>query len=549
MAHAIVLSPPSELINPALAPNHRRAPAILQRSDEDFLPAVLESLRDEAGRRSLLGSRAGARTNRQVLKLFQPVQRQFHVALFEAYCDQPGHPRLDPAKVAAAGLVIRRLRRGAGSTHYEGWMRMGGRLRGWLKTDLLGTAEADPASRLRLARKATGVADLDRALSALVSKADSRLFEEQVVPMFAAPPEICHAAGRTLFYGILPTASSEIAEGPVTLADSLGEAAMPFGPNDAEFRKHLVDGLQGKEMRLPLAGETMNAAWFEAVEMTGDEKPRGLSDAHWSILKNPAGSSAIAMRRFIALLHQLALEFDAFGDSAESKALLKVLAEIDLVMKLKRGEKHHRTVPADRFLVQANALLLEHAAGAARPEMPEKWPTLGDALKNRLLHALSVAVQKRFAEMKGAPGRFDEPGAQYAIRAFVREKPDGACPGRIHWSDYSEPFVIAAWYEGGGAPPIQITLPEVGDLKSIKPNVAFVVPPSLQGLVSGNPKDMLDGKGSLGSGGLAWICGFNIPIITLCAFIVLNIFLSLFNLFFWWLPFIKVCIPFPKKAD
>ena len=44
---------------------------------------------------------------------------------------------------------------------------------------------------------------------------------------------------------------------------------------------------------------------------------------------------------------------------------------------------------------------------------------------------------------------------------------------------------------------------------------------------------------------LNWICGFSIPLITICAFFVLNIFLILLNIVFFWLPFIKICIPFP----
>ena len=36
-------------------------------------------------------------------------------------------------------------------------------------------------------------------------------------------------------------------------------------------------------------------------------------------------------------------------------------------------------------------------------------------------------------------------------------------------------------------------------------------------------------------------------LITICAFIVLNIFLSLLNIIFFWLPFVKICVPFPRK--
>ena len=86
-------------------------------------------------------------------------------------------------------------------------------------------------------------------------------------------------------------------------------------------------------------------------------------------------------------------------------------------------------------------------------------------------------------------------------------------------------------------------------LKSLKPNVSFVVPASLHKLLSGNPKDLADGKGSTGNLTLGWICSFNLPVITLCAFIVLNIFLSLFDLIFGWMFSVKICIPFPKQKD
>ncbi len=85
-------------------------------------------------------------------------------------------------------------------------------------------------------------------------------------------------------------------------------------------------------------------------------------------------------------------------------------------------------------------------------------------------------------------------------------------------------------------------------LKTMKPGVAFAVPPKLARLLEGDPKKLRDGEGDAGDGlGLAWICSFSIPIITICAFIVLQIFLALLNLIFWWLPFLKICIPLPRR--
>jgi hypothetical protein len=64
---------------------------------------------------------------------------------------------------------------------------------------------------------------------------------------------------------------------------------------------------------------------------------------------------------------------------------------------------------------------------------------------------------------------------------------------------------------------------------------------TLDGLSSGTPPP----KSGIQ---LNWICGFSIPLITICAFFVLNIFLSLLNIVFFWLPFIKICIPFPMPS-
>jgi hypothetical protein len=81
----------------------------------------------------------------------------------------------------------------------------------------------------------------------------------------------------------------------------------------------------------------------------------------------------------------------------------------------------------------------------------------------------------------------------------------------------------------------------------VKPNVAFEMPPELANLLQGDMKKLKDGEGSTAGLDLGWICSFSIPIITICAFIVLNIFLSLFNLIFGWLAFIKICIPVPRR--
>ena len=45
------------------------------------------------------------------------------------------------------------------------------------------------------------------------------------------------------------------------------------------------------------------------------------------------------------------------------------------------------------------------------------------------------------------------------------------------------------------------------------------------------------------------ICSLSIPIITLCAFILLFIIVQLLNIVFWWIAFFKICLPIPVKSE
>ena len=536
--HDVRLTAPRDIVADGLA--------IVQRQDDDFIGTTLAQLRSASGRSALRGMLSAARTapknGSTTLKLYQPIQRQFHLALLEAWCDTLGTPRVDPQRIESAGMVLRRLRDG---NTLEGWVKRQGQLLGWARIDRLGGPTADPTPVRRLEHRSYGVS-LDRAMQAIALEREDALLEETTTPLFVAPPDVCSAAGKTLYYGVVPTTSSEIAALPAPESEVFGD---DFGPGSAAFTAHLMGPLQGLATRFSLAGETITSGWAAAIEMPGPSQPEHISSTHWNALRSD--DAPARMRVFMTTLRQLASEFDAFGDSPHSAAIMAELALVSLPLLHRPDDKADRAVSAASFLRAASRVLLEHDASAPGPEMPVSWPALGSATTQRLHTALSAAMRARFAAVKGAPGRFDEPGARYLLRCFVRLKPEGDCPVRTVWSAYSEPFVIAPWYDGSGAPPTQIALPDPTPelLRSLKPNVSFVVPPALQGLLMGNPKDLMDGKKGGSPLTVGWICSFSLPIITLCAFIVLNIFLTLFDLIFSWMFHIKVCIPFPKRKE
>lgn len=515
MARSVRLSAPRDL-------DRSDAPYLLERDDADFLSATLAELSSDPGLDRLRATRAQARNSDRTLKLFPPVQRRFHLALVEVSCDEPGRPRLDPARVESAGMVVRRLYGHGGAV--EGWLRGGGVLQGWAPVDRLGGGDSDPAAEVRRTRSDTGVASLDRALRALEAGSDTSILDEDIVPMFVAPPDVCCRTGRTVYYGVVPTASSDVAE----TEPDLTTVFEGFEADSSAFRAHLVQPLRGVLYRFPPApdaNDRFDADWLE------------------SLMEAAPGT---AEHRFLLLLRQVAVEFDAFGDSPESADFLGQLEGIRLRYRLRDDEDERRTVSAADFLANATSVLMDGGSGSV--EMPEDWPALNTPEREALSRAMSSAMLKRFESVAGRPGRYDDPDARYVLRTFVRLKPEDGCPSQTIWSEYTEPFVIAPWYESVGDP-VQIALPDMADrdlLRKMRPNVAFTLPPALNALLSSNPKDLMEGKSGNAPVELGWICSFSIPVITFCAFLVLNIFLSLFDLIFRWKMFIKICVPYPK---
>ncbi len=355
-------------------------PALLQRTDEDFVESTLDDLRSHAGRQTLQGLRAKATNKQGTLKLFQPIQRQFHVALVEAWCDLPGLPRIDAAKIDSAGMVLRRL--GAGGR--EGWMRSKGRVRGWVRLARVGGEANDPGAALRLRSVLTGVADIDRQLTGFALENPDSLLNEDVIPLYVAPPDVCSDAGKTLLYGIVPTISSEISESDPVFS---GPGGADFGPQSKLFRDHLVEALRGDAMDFPFPGEIVRAGWFDAIEAVGDTAPEGVSNDQFDQLSNADSADSRSMRRFLLLLRQLSSEFNAFDGGTEAADLKDLLHDIQLPLKLRYGETTPRQVRAGDFLAKANTILLQKGS-AGDVEMPQSWPALSSTVATKLAAAM-----------------------------------------------------------------------------------------------------------------------------------------------------------------
>ncbi len=532
-AHEVVLRPLSGVGPRGL---------IVGASEQSFIEAVLNDLK-RPDWQAALAARQGVRRGADgVLELHQPIHRRHYLALFEAHCRMPGSPRLDPRKIDGMGLVLRRERGPAAPAHarlrlptrggstladatddgdggWDGWMNDGPVRRGWLG---VASENLDPnPAALNRARPASA----SQLIAGMVAEraGGARRLVEQVMPLFAAPPEVCEALGRTVLYGLVPVSSPEQTDAPPPAPDY---AALPEAE---QMRQHLSSYLKARAGQpLPHAGELLDPAW----------RP----------LQNPpAGVDPDGRLNLLAVfLQQVLVELGALDPgSATGAALLKVLGEISLPTAKDAHGRVTAATTAAAFVQAAAPILVSGQPNTGGAHMPLEWPRVGADLGGRLTAAALACLGERFAQTAPKTPKFSGDSRRYAVRGFLRVRQDPACPPKLVWSDYSESFRIVPWWDSDG-PAARISLPAISKLKSLKPNVSFELPPELANLLAGDPSKLKDGQGSTGGVDIFWLCSFSLPAISICAYIVLSIFLGLFNIVFFWMAWIKICIPIPR---
>ena len=490
----------------------RLPPTILRLDRPDFVPHLLSELQSAQGR-ARLETAVQDRPDPQIpVKLEQPVHRAFNLVLADALCLVPGEPRVDPGKIESAGLVIRR----EGAAGLEGWLKRDGRALGWQPLPGgVGDADSsyDPDPERRRARKLGANARLLRRLDSLPGEAD--MLAEDTAPLFKAPPEVAKAIGRTLLYGFLPVSSIE--------RQDTDPPPPPFSESDVATRVPALLRADRAAADVPPVGTNVSQAQVrpEALPETG------------------------GVRALVDGLNYMAQEAGAFTGEPYTASLAVVLRAVPL-----SGADQDNLFD---LLARAYAVLIERRenAGASVVAMPDAWPKLSEATFEQLVEAVHGAMVARWQRLAPAAARFDQADARYQVRCFIRVDPGDGCPPRIVWSPPSPAFTIKPWYESGDAPPIQIELPALTPerMRDLKPNVAFKVPLEIQQFMDKiNLQGLLDGEAKKKAGiKFGMICGFSIPLITICAFIVLQIFLVLLHIVFFWLPFIRICIPFPAS--
>jgi len=134
----------------------------------------------------------------------------------------------------------------------------------------------------------------------------------------------------------------------------------------------------------------------------------------------------------------------------------------------------------------------------------------------------------------------------YFVQPFIRYRDECDCE-KMCWGQPSFEFAVASPFDTQTARPSVIQLPELRDIKKgMAKGVTFLTPKSVADLMLkiAPTMDMKEQKSrSPLDACLGFSISFSIPIITICAMILLMIVLNLLNLIFRWLPYAILILP------
>jgi hypothetical protein len=465
------------------------------------------------------------------LKLRRPAHGAFHMVCWEAQCDIVGRPTVAPEKIISAGFVLRAGDRSAP----QGFQIVQGQPQGWAPVE----SASDPECAREL--KVLGLVARDAATPAAYTG-------EETFPLHVLSASDGQGNPHTLLYGYLPLGGGHYTPPDPPAPDinqPLEELPWPFGlagrttaspPDLFTFDQVIAQGqvnsllaavLRVLLIRYGLAGAAGWSAPDNAVIV-------GLCDRLSFFSDPPAGLVGQSLRDWAAA-------HPAPGGVTLGSALRDGKTATALLASLTQGE------PTDDVALPASAPV---DAGARNLLVTEadaaQWRA---ALKARLTRAV-IAVNKTLPAPKlvsGFPSR-------YFVQPFVRVlRPDGCeCP---FWGKPSEVFAVAAFFDTSAARPRLIEMPDLADAQAgLAQGATFNLPPKLADLVnslgsSSAAQNLWKGSAGQGSGGLGlrFICSFSLPAIMICAMLMLSIVLSLLNIVFGWMAWVKICLPIPEK--
>ena len=543
MNHRIQWQTASPLWSEALKDNNNtrfRQPAVLRFASDTFMedlqatldekPAELKDyvLQPETWKYPAAGWLASSTTS--VPKLYHPAHQRFYLATANLVCGLPGLPdkKVDAAEAEKTSFVMRRLvaKNGLASAGYDefGWLAG----QGWKKLDEPGSVEETEERMPMFAMSFCDNGRCRRLLAGFLPVTGRETYQ-------AAPAFNPFTISEGDFLEGDPLADPQLALFTATVGEGMAEL---YGALNSSNAAEILDGDQAQEVFL---FTLVDFAQFIQDNLAGN----------YSAI---AGLNSTSFHSGEGLTWTEALE--SVGQEERVKAILD--GELKTLDFLISG---FSSLPAadirqaiKNAITNLNVVSFE-SAGRYQ---------LSEAYRDKVEEALADYPPEEEGEEDeaGSPssdelGKFDaQAGALYAIRC-VYDRPQCVGSANSIVSERSQSFQLAPYFDPDApARPVRIAMPidtSIEGLRKAPKAVSFLISDQLRNQidrVQGVTLSSLE-EGDLGSEGewtVGMICSLSIPIITICALILLMIIIFLLNIIFWWLPFFKICLPIPVKA-
>jgi len=514
--------------------------------DTDFVPRFRQAL--DAGTLADPAAADWQQTDRfsrhdDALVLRLPLHRTFYLIACEAVCERPGRPALDPARIVSAGFVIRRV--GGGAERL--WRIDDGSPAGWppLAQDSPGGAAApdrDPDLKRRLHQRRLKLERLRNPGSRARPRpapAPAAYTGEETHPLQPLAVTGPDGRPRTVLFGFLPLGGQYHPPGKA-LDNAAGNALIAADrgtlPDPLNRTGSLARHWHTSQARLVQAGRP-NAIFVAVLRLLVQRYHLGEAPARDD--DNLDLAAWAAAQRFSAgfsLLDYLSAHA-AVQSSGQPNALVRWLAERD-----RAGDTADTPLPARPRGGGALDASLTITADDAEE--------LREALGGRVL-----AIAERLGSEVPVPKFQQGPDDLFQVLPFLRTRDDDGCE-RVTWGNAvrSTRFRVAAPFDPDASRPTLVQMPSLDDLRrGMAKGAAMLIPPDTQNLINalklnkGASEDVIGEPGGPGLG-IQWICSFSLPVITLVAMILLMIMIALLNILFFWLPWVRICLPFPKRT-
>lgn len=502
--------------------------------DDQFIPRFVQ----EAVSGRLIPSRAQdwynsdrfGRKDMPTLRL--PMHQTFYVVCCEVSCDNPGLPAYSPARIGSSGFVVRRR---TASGEVQRWMLSEGQALGW-QGGVIPDQEPDDYRRF-----------VNRKLIAPQYPEPAYSGEEShpLHSLLVHGKEKSGKRSHTLLWGYLPLGGtyridSSGTQPPAEATQALaGELAWPFGERNARS--------WAKQDNRPVFQGRASVAFYELLELLlmryrvfdkddpdNHELRRQIGEIHFypSLVPHPPHppqphdpyATPPANTRGESLLAWIETSRDALLEWLSNIATGKTSIATSLLPRTPQSTGG----TAIRF--RSDDLYL----GATQAH------TLRDTL---LLRGGRAMVQQENGLAMPRFGQSDDDS--FFIVPFVRWQDECGCERIVWGSQTSIGFRVVSPLDPEAQRPRAVVLPGLDDLKrGAAKGVSLLAPKSLADVLRKIKPTMDMGGGGPGNpSGLCWSFSLSIPVVTICAMILLMVLINLLNIIFFWLPWAILALP------